>query len=522
MAASEKTPRQAPAETAPLEGELVNRNVVPTEGQIVAVLDRVEGVIEERHKNVVAQSGKELMEQHRIVRFKHRLMLEVAEPYSHFVPLHKDLFKKLAYPMLGGVTRSRINDVYEYIESVAEDLTRYEHYISFGITPAEGILAPQLNDYSSDFNFRNKQLVWDSKELAWLYGEEPAKAVWRSPYPRVKDPEAGPIPFILSLAGGDHELYDDIMQSMAPIIMDKKPDGVVWWVGSGANGKSTLMDAIYRVFPGQLASITVRRLVDGRDTPSLNGRLANIVKESSEGRVEDTETYKALGTHENFRVHKFHSQDDIEINANLHTIFSANSIPTFNDKGYSARRRTFIIPFTQQFESDPEFEERTFTAEFFSRFVAELAKYAQRIKKQGYRYKWSAVTRAAKLEYDQDANNAEEYAKHLIGEGVVAYNSFSPIKGDYENWCADNGYVPLGIGNLRKALGAVGFERTSQREGSKVGSFYRLRDVDGKAELESYNLGSPGIFVLSGFRNAPPDPEPVKKTGQTSILNGKW
>lgn len=511
------------SDNQPIEGEVVNAGLTPNEKQIAYTLDKVEGIIEERHRNVVAKSGKEIMEHYRIVRFKHRLMVEVDEPYSHFVPLHKELFKSIAYPVLGGVTRSRINDVFDYIENCAEDLTQYENYLLFGISVAEGIVHPELNGYNAEFNSKNRQVIWDMENLNWIYGEDPGLAVWRSPYPRLKAQDnAEPLPFILSLAGGDKGLYDDIMQSIAPLIMHRKPDGVVWWVGDGANGKSTLMDAIYRVFPGQLASITVKRLVDGRDTPSLNGRLGNIVKESSEGRVDDTETYKALGTHENFRVHKFHSQDDIEINANLHTIFSANSIPAFNDKGHSAKRRTFIIPFTQTFESDPEFEHKTFTADFFARFVSELAKYAQQIKKQGYRYKWSVATAGAKEEYDAEASNAEQYAKELIDQGLVAFHSFNPIKMDYENWCADEGYVPLGITNLRKAMRQAGFEDIKTREGDRVSRIYRLRTIGPEAPLEIMSLGRPGMFTTTGFAPTEPDPEPVEKPAQTSILNHKW
>jgi phage/plasmid-associated DNA primase len=283
--------------------------------------------------------------------------------------------------------------------------------------------------------------------------------------------------------------------------MDRKPDGVIWWVGDGANGKSTLMDALYRIFPGQFSSITVKRLVDGRDTPSLNGTLANIVKESSEGRVEDTEIYKAIGTHENFRVHRFHSQDDLEVRGNIHHIFSANSVPSFNDKGYSARRRTFIVPFKQRFTSDPSFEEKTFTPEIFGQLVTEMARYASKLANQGYKYKWSATTLAAKADYDMEANNAEEYVKELVSEGVVAFTSYNPVRIDYENWCADNGYVALGIGNLRKVLTACGFSRTStwNTETSKPSNIYKLDSLSADTPLTTLNIGRPGLFTTQGF-----------------------
>jgi hypothetical protein len=447
--------------------------------------------------SIVQKNSQEVAQTEKIVRFRGRPMVLVNDnDFDHYVPLHKERFDKIAYPILGGVSRSRVSDVFAYVANTADDLTHNEHLILFGTTAVDDETGKPRH---------GTPMVWDMRENNWMVTSSPT-VVWRSPYaPAIpKKDEQGdrlPVQFIMDLAGGDQGVYDDIMQSIAPIIMDRKPDGVIWWVGDGANGKSTLMDALYRIFPGQFSSITVKRLVDGRDTPSLNGTLANIVKESSEGRVEDTEIYKAIGTHENFRVHRFHSQDDLEVRGNIHHIFSANSVPSFNDKGYSARRRTFIVPFKQRFTSDPSFEEKTFTPEIFGQLVTEMARYASRLANQGYKYKWSATTLAAKADYDMEANNAEEYVKELVSEGVVAFTSYNPVRIDYENWCADNGYVALGIGNLRKVLTACGFSRTStwNTETSKPSNIYKLDSLSADTPLTTLNIGRPGLFTTQGF-----------------------
>lgn len=452
---------------------------------------------EDNKLTVVATNANEVTQYNKVVRFRGRpMILTDTGGFDHYVPLHKERFDRLAYPILGGVSRSKMGDVFSYLSNTAEDLTDNDHLILFGRTDVDDEGRPK----------HGVPIVWDARRNTWDPHMPPTVAVWRSPYspalPAATKNEDGthkPVQFVMDMAEGDQGVYDDIMQSIAPIIMEKKPDGVIWWVGDGANGKSTLMDALYRIFPGQFSSITVKRLVDGRDTPSLNGTLANIVKESSEGRVEDTELYKAIGTHENFRVHKFHSQDDTEVRGNLHHIFSANSVPTFNDKGYSARRRTFIIPFKHRFASDPTFEERTFTPEVFSHLVTEMARYAARIVQQGYRYKWSALTLGAKADYDSEANNAEEYVKELIEEGVVAFDNYRHVQQDYENWAAENGYVPLGIGNLRRALGSLGFDRTTIRTDTGKQNVYRLGSV-GNAEIVSLSMGRPGLLTTAGFK----------------------
>lgn len=489
---------------------------------------------QEEKKSMVVAASDAVRSEQEVVRFRGRAMILDTRTFPHYKPLHKDKFEEIAYPILGGITRSKMSDIFAYLCNTARDVSEYEDYILFGSAAFKENEDGQLvqDNHSPD----GITGVWDMDELRLkTLAEIPAdNTIWRSPYARV--PTSEPLEFVMQLAGGDQGLYDDIMQSLAPIIMRRKPDGAIWWVGDGANGKSTLMDALYQIFPDQFSSITVKRLEDGRDTPSLNGTLANIVKESSEGRVDDTEIYKAIGTHENFRVHKFHSQDDIEVRGNLHHIFSANAVPVFNDKQHSARRRTFIIPFLQQFPSDPTFEQRTFTPEFFGKLISEMIKYAVRLRAQGYKYKWSGTTTETKLDYDKATNNAEEFMRELIVSGVVAFTSFIPLQQEYENWCAENGYVPFGRGKLANAAKMTGFQRLTFRADNAGANqkHYRLPTVQA-SDLVLYRLGKPGLFTVPGFRRddlVSEDAEltttetttlpPPEQQDISSILKGGW
>lgn len=473
--------------------------------------------VDEEGEVVVKPSALQLqtdtiLEHYTIIRFRNRPMYMVPEPFEHYIPLTRERFENIAYNLIQPIpTRSRVGDCFDAIKNRAMDMTHNQHLILFG---------QRSDTISEDY----RATVWDCDTLS-ATGYEPERCVWRSPYPQLKSSKATkPVEFIMQLAGGDQGLYDDIMQSMAPMIMTRKPDGVVWWIGDGANGKSTLMDALYRIFPGQLASLTVRSLADGRDAPALNGQLANIVKESSEGRIDDTESYKAIGTHEDFSVHTFNKQDPTTILGNMHHIFSGNSIPIFNDKGFSARRRTFIIPFGQQFESDPTFEERTFTPEFFSHLITEMCNYAKRIREQGYRYKWSVRTLAAKADYDTSANTAENYVKELVEtDGVIGFDNFGSVRIDYENWCREEGQVPLGAQNMRRAIMAAGFERISVRSGEVTTKGYRLPNIK-EADTQQLGLGRPGLYTVPGFQAPKPvevpnfeGPEPA-----SSIIGNKW
>lgn len=470
-----------------------------SEKQVVVVPQQPED--EQQSKSgVVVVSANKITKKEKIIQFNGRAMVLSTVPvkgigdFEQYVPLHKEVFERIAYPILGGVSRSRIADVFSYIINMAPDYSKFRHLIMMG------------------------DRVWDCQALDFVDGIDLDSVVWRCPWSVTPTP--GPVPFIMDLAGGDEGHYEDIMQSMAALIMDQKPDGVIWWVGSGANGKSSLMEALYRLFPGQLASLTVKRLTDERDTPMLNGHLANVVKESSEGRIEDTQVYKSIGTHEDFRVHKFHSQDSLIVRGNMHHIFSANQVPIFNDKGYSARRRTFIIPFEQTFSSDPDFNDRTFTEDTLGHLLCEMIRVAQEIRERSYRYKFSRITESAKVEYDAEANNAEEYARELLEEGIVGFDGFGDVRLDYENWCADNGYVPLGMGNMRRSLQQIGFERRSIREdtGKKIPKKYVIKTIE-SSDLIALGMGRRGFYTAHGFT---PKRHNTEEEEQTKMMLEDW
>lgn len=477
---------------------------------------------EEVKPNSVMDMALKVWEAETIIRFEDEPLILTYEGFPHYVPMTQHRFLDAAYPIVKAVSKSKLADVYQYMSHMSEDHTALGRYILFGRYDLGDDDRPLIHPDAIT-------TVWDMEEVMMDTTQPPSSCIWRSPYGKIPRMNKEPLKFIMDLACGDPLVYDDIMQSIAPMVMKQKPDGVIWWVGDGANGKSTLMNAIYKLFPGQLASVNVQAIAKGDDALRLNGHLANIVRESSEGRIDATENYKSIGTHEDFVIHKFYSQGGAEIKGNMHHIFSANQIPVFNDKGHSARRRTHIIPFNATFKSDPDFEARTFTDEFMSEFAHEICIYAGKLKRQHYKYKFSDVTNGAKLEYDATVNTAESYIKHIIGEGVVAFDGYTQVKMDYENWCSDEGMVPLGTNNLKAAATRAGFNRGTARTVG-TGKVYKLLSATA-ADLQPFGMGRPGMYTMPGFKPEDyedPDPvvpdfqEPTEPEPPTPSIISKW
>jgi phage/plasmid-associated DNA primase len=399
---------------------------------------------------------KELQDDSSLNFIQFRGMGLMRTPDTHgYVPLRSDDFSRIAYARFLGISKNLIEDLMHAMRVMSKDRSDLARYIAF------------------------RDQVWDSKKLEftddtieWVYSSDiKPQPVGSKGYNLAWE-------FFCQLSAGDEGLARDYLQASAPLFMDRKPTGVVWFIGSGSNGKSAFINALYRIIGRHFTSMTTSAIEDGRDTPRLNGVLGNVCRESSESRVDDTERYKAIGTHEPFTVHKFHSQETVEVQTNFHTIFNANNIPVFSDKTRGARRRTLILPFPAVFKDDPSFEDRTFTDEFLGGMITLLLEQTKVIRDNGYRYKWSDATLKAKEAYDNDVNSAEAFLEHMKESGIVGFFNYSVLRLEYENWCAQNGLVPLGTTTLKRTMtNEVGAIRKPVRHENKVVQRYFFPEV---------------------------------------------
>jgi hypothetical protein len=346
-----------------------------------------------------------ILKHHRIIRFNRRFMIEVSEPYPHFVTLDKDRFDHIAYRLLSGSTRTYVNEVYACLRATVEDLSHNDRFILFG----------NLADTKAHLT------VWDMDKLEARSDILPCDCVRRSPYAVRSVPIMGKhnrIELIMQIAGNDPDLYDDIMQSLAPLVMAKKPDGVIWWVDTNP-GNSMLVDTLRKIFPAQLTAITPKRLTGGRLNYLLNTVIGNVVAEECELRLDDVGTCKLIGKHEDYFRHKFHTQDGQTINGNVHHIFSVSDVASISNRWLGRCGQIYAIPFSEQAGVG---QARMPTNELYGQLIAELCKYAVKIRRQGYRYEWSATT--------LEANARPSFEQKLLDK-VVPITSPSPLQYDW-------------------------------------------------------------------------------------------
>lgn len=408
----------------------------------------------EQKMSIKQTQAKAINQKYRIVRFRGAVLYRAENGWE---PLSHDEFARICYQVHGaGIRQTQIKDLQHLFFTSSDDLTKYAHYIAM----PDG-------------------RVWDTKGLKFTNNVPPEDCIYAT---SVNASYGGSHrKWLEEVTLGDKDLADDIVKALAPIFMDKKPFGVFWFLGNGANGKSTTLKALYAMFGSEapythnrwFSQLTVKQIEDERDTPMINGKLGNICLESNDGHIKDTGGYKNLAEHSTFSVHRFNSQDGTVIDGNVHTIFNANNIPTFSDKTQGVRRRTFTIPFRASFPQDSTFDEKLFNTEnFLSDFLGEILDMTVKLRSNGYNYDFSVKTIKAKEDYDEEVNTAETYFEELMQTDIWGFTNFTDLTKDYQKWCDERSYTALGKKSIAHAAKVAGFERKSFRQDNKLVTRY--------------------------------------------------
>lgn len=403
----------------------------------------------EQKMSLKARQAKAITNKYRIVRFRGAVLYRADDGWE---PLSFDEFARICYKVHGAsIRQTQIKDLQHLFFTSSDDLTKYAHFIA---TP--------------------DNQVWNMKTLKFTDKVSAEDCI----YTTAVNPGTGNShrKWLEEVTLGDKELANDVIKALSPVFMHKKPFGVFWFLGNGANGKSTTLKALYAIFGSEtpythnrwFSQLTVKQIEDERDTPMINGRLGNVCLESNDGHVKDTSGYKSIAEHSTFSVHRFNSQDGVQVDGNVHTIFNANNIPTFADKTQGVRRRTFTIPFKAAFEQDNTFDEKLFAQEkFLPDLLGELLRTTVEIKKHGYSYDFSDQTLKAKEDYDEEVNSAETYFEELLATDIWGFTNFTQLTKDYQNWCDERSYTALGKKAIAHAAKIIGYERKSFRTGDK-------------------------------------------------------
>lgn len=253
--------------------------------------------------------------------------------------------------------------------------------------------------------------------------------------------------------------------------------------GNGGNGKSTFLKFLaYIIGEDNTSYLSLDDLTNKFMLSDIKNKLLNIGDDINSTYKEQEDTLKKIVSGETIRADMKY-RDPIAISFYGKTIFSANSIPRFNDKSNGLKRRMNILPFTNDFTDNGE-RDFNILCKLKNEDIAEYCIYkaVQHLK--------DLLTTGAFTKPDSVISANEEYAKrnNPILEFLEDFKN-GDIKSDvglpydtnitdstditaipaqkvfetYKNWCFITNYKPLGRNEFYRLVKNEGFELIRKR-----------------------------------------------------------
>ena len=350
-----------------------------------------------------------------------------------------------------GLTRNKRNEVFAYLELIAEEkeLSNVDYIVlENGLF---NIKTEKLTDFTPEYVAKNKVPVNYNPGV----------------YYKVMDKTLNKI------ACNDKQLRMLLEEMIGYILLRRNELGKTFiLIGQGSNGKSTLLDII-KHFLGDdnISSISLEELGQRFKTAELYGKLANIGDDISSRYMEDNAIFKKLVTGETVNAER-KGKDPFDFNNYSKLIFSANEMPRINDTSDGLMRRLVIVPFNAKFSKndsdfDPFIKDKLLTNEAMEYLLnISLGGLKRVIKNNGF-------TEVSSVETE-----IKEYEKR--NNPVVAFLDENEIEGEltkeihlrYSTWCYENGLKPLSRIQFSREVCKQGYKTEQQRIDNKRTSVF--------------------------------------------------
>jgi len=158
--------------------------------------------------------------------------------------------------------------------------------------------------------------------------------------------------YLQETLNNDKEIIDLVCEYIGYILSAANPAIMPHFMvlsGSGANGKSVLLDTIAAlVGKDNCTHLSMSDMADAAMRPMLIGKLANLSTENSDEKNLNSENMKLLTSGEAITAHIMYKNRIVFKPVAKH-IFACNSIPRTNDTSNGLYRRMLIVPFDRTF-----------------------------------------------------------------------------------------------------------------------------------------------------------------------------
>ena len=267
--------------------------------------------------------------------------------------------------------------------------------------------------------------------------------------------------FLSALAKALPDPYErfDCLQALSSVLLirTQRIEKAFFFLGSGGNGKSTIMKVLDNIFGTYIAHVDMLDLQkDGFSKTALVDKLANSFSEISKMKQKDVGVFKAIASGDTQSVNsKFKDRFDSVIK--VIQFYSSNQMPEIEEMNAGFTRRAHPIEFNESIEGiDPYIDDKLNTPEERKRILALLIRVARVTKLRGFLYEKTFKEKENILL--KKANPINEF----ISSGIVLKREGLTIHKKelyklYQKYCTEKKFKPQNTIIFSKFLTSQGF-----------------------------------------------------------------
>jgi P4 family phage/plasmid primase-like protien len=229
--------------------------------------------------------------------------------------------------------------------------------------------------------------------------------------------------------------------------------------GPADSGKSTYLNMLEERFFGTdvCSNISLQdMLFDRFRLPELEGKIANIYADLDDQKLRDIGKFKAITGGDWLTGERKH-QNPFKFKNHALLVFSANKYPKIELNDPAFWSRWIPVKFSNAFDRDPTYEDKTFTPSFMEGFLNLVLTKIPGILEKGI------VTNESIMdEWLSDSNNVHQYIKEELEKHTGALLIKGNVYQTYTSWCDEKDVEPLSKKALTEEMercGAIGSVR---------------------------------------------------------------
>lgn len=244
--------------------------------------------------------------------------------------------------------------------------------------------------------------------------------------------------FIRTWANGNHDVYMDIMRSIAYCFVKKKPVGSYILVGLRRNGKSSFVGLLHTIFGRENTSdVRLSQLGDPHYVNKLKYTMMNAPDEEDEKAIDAQASFKTIADHGLLTLSVMRSNEPVQVPCNFMCFYPMNHIPDWKGTGAAAcMKRSLIIPFYADLsrfdKKNYDFAKETFTADFMCEFMGSVFAYANYYSRHELAFSETMLYEQNALE--EEVDSAVTYRK-LFEKYFDGFDNLRTLYDDYLFWC---------------------------------------------------------------------------------------